>query len=99
MTPHDFDNENRGIPVFSKAVKAGKRTYFVDVKRTKAGESYIVITESKRISGNNPDQEATYEKHKIFLYKEDFEKFMFAIDDAIAFIREDEDTEVDGNVF
>mgnify|MGYP003290860679 CR=1 FL=1 len=85
--------------MFSKAVKAGKRTYFVDVKRTKGGESYIVITESKRIGGNNPDQEATYEKHKIFLYKEDFEKFMFAIDDAIAFIREDEDTEVDGNTF
>ncbi|MDO4190565.1 MAG: DUF3276 family protein [Bacteroidales bacterium] len=98
MALNDFNNDNKSTPIFSKAVKAGKRTYFIDVKQTKGGDCYIVITESKRILSNNPDQEATYEKHKIFLYKEDFEKFMFAMDDAIAFIHEADDDNSDREI-
>lgn len=71
--------------VFSKAVKAGKRTYFFDVKETKSGDKYITITESKRKFGN---EEGTfvYEKHKIFLYKEDNKKFLEALSGVISFV-------------
>lgn len=71
--------------VFSKAVKAGKRTYFFDVKETKAGDKYLTITESKR-KFNNEDGSFTYEKHKIFLYKEDHEKFLKALQGVMDFI-------------
>ena len=59
--------------IFSKAVRAGKRTYFFDVKTTKGNDLYLTITESKKKT--NHDGKSHYEKHKIFLYKEDFEKF------------------------
>ena len=71
--------------VFSKAVKAGKRTYFFDVKETKSGDRYITITESKR-KFSNDDGSFTYEKHKIFLYREDHEKFVKALQGVISFI-------------
>ena len=71
--------------VFSKAVKAGKRTYFFDVKETKAGDKYLTITESKR-KFNNEDGSFTYEKHKIFLYKEDQDKFLKALQGVMNFI-------------
>jgi hypothetical protein len=71
--------------VFSKAVKAGKRTYFFDVKETKQGEKYLTITESKR-KFNGDDGSFTYEKHKIFLYKEDYAKFQNALNGVINFI-------------
>lgn len=60
--------------VFGKSVRAGKRTYFFDVKKTKDGELYVTVTESKR-KFNEVQGKFYYEKHKIFLYKEDFEKF------------------------
>jgi hypothetical protein len=67
--------------VFSKRVPAGKRTYFFDVKTTRSGEDFfITITESKRL------EEGRYEKHKIFLYKEDFGKFVSAIHDTMRFV-------------
>ena len=73
--------------VFSKPVRAGKRTYFFDVKSTKGGDDfYLTITESKR--RNNPDGTFTYDKHKIFLYKEDFEKFKEGLCDIIEYIKE-----------
>lgn len=81
----DFEKKDTDT-VFSKVVKAGKRTYFFDVKTTRQNEHYITITESKKIfedSGN-----AHFEKHKIFLYKEDFEKFMDSFEDALQFIKE-----------
>ncbi len=70
--------------IFSKAVRAGKRTYFFDVKSTKKGEYYLTITESKK----NFDRDGNYhyEKHKIFLYKEDFEKFEEGLDEVMKFI-------------
>lgn len=71
--------------LFSKAVKAGKRTYFFDVKATKNDEKYITITESKRRFDEQMNQ-FFYEKHKIFLYKEDFEKVAKGLNDAINYI-------------
>ena len=67
--------------VFSKAVRAGKRTYFFDVKSTRGRDLYLTITESRKHT--NRDGTATYDKHKIFLYKEDFEKFINGLHDAV----------------
>jgi len=82
--------ENKDKPkrdeVFSRAVRAGKRTYFFDVKNTKAEDFYLTITESKK---RYLDMEGKfrYEKHKVFLYKEDFEKFMEGLTDVMNFIK------------
>ena len=70
--------------IFSKAVRAGKRTYFFDVKATKKEEFYLTITESKRKFTD--DGKIFYEKHKIFLYKEDFEKFSDGLSQVVDFI-------------
>ena len=70
--------------LFSKAVKAGKRTYFFDVKSTRGNDYYLTITESKKRFGT--DGKFTYEKHKIFLYKEDFEKFNDSLKEVMDFI-------------
>ncbi len=71
--------------IFSKSLRAGKRTYFFDVKATRAEDFYLTITESKK-RFNNENGKFFYEKHKLFLYKEDFEKFTKALNDAIKFI-------------
>ena len=73
----ELENKDQGSAreeLFSRAVRAGKRTYFFDVKATKTDEQYLTITESKR-RFNNDQGKFQYEKHKLFLYKEDFEKF------------------------
>ena len=83
------ENENKERDreeVFSRAVRAGKRTYFFDVKATVGEEYYITITESKR-RFNNEQGKFFYEKHKLFLYKEDFDKFANGLSDVIEFIR------------
>ena len=80
-------NDNSRDEVFSKAVRAGKRTYFFDVKATRAEDYYLTITESKR-RFNNETQKFFFEKHKLFLYKEDFEKFTEGLDEAINKIKE-----------
>jgi hypothetical protein len=67
--------------IFSKAVRAGKRTYFFDVKSTRGGDLYLTITESKR--KYNEDGTFYYEKHKLFLYKEDFDKFSDGLIESI----------------
>lgn len=72
--------------IFSKTVRAGKRTYFFDVKATRAGEQYLTITESKR-RFNNEQGKFYYEKHKLFLYKEDFEKFANGLTGTLQFIQ------------
>ena len=72
--------------IFSRSVRAGKRTYFFDVKATAGNEQYLTITESKR-RFNNEQGKFVYEKHKLFLYREDFEKFYHGLNDAIEFIR------------
>ena len=70
--------------IFTKVVRAGKRTYFFDVKATRQEDHYLTITESKKRFGK--EGKIFYEKHKIFLYKEDFEKFAEGLKDVISFI-------------
>lgn len=86
----DFDKadaqERSGDDVYSKPVRAGKRTYFFDVKATKNNDYYLTITESKRRM--EKDGRFVYDKHKIFLYKEDFEKFSLGLEEVIQFIRD-----------
>ncbi|MEN8203340.1 MAG: DUF3276 family protein [Bacteroidota bacterium] len=72
--------------IHSKAVRAGKRTYFFDVKATRRNDYYLTITESKKRF--NRDGKFFYEKHKLFLYKEDFDKFANSLKEVIEFIRE-----------
>jgi hypothetical protein len=83
MEDNELQNEKEDL--FSKAVRAGKRTYFFDVKTTKGDEKYLTITESKRRFDNDQNR-FFFEKHKIFLYKEDFQKVSKALNDAINFI-------------
>ncbi|MCK7532514.1 MAG: PUR family DNA/RNA-binding protein [Marinilabiliales bacterium] len=70
--------------IFTKVVRAGKRTYFFDVKATRKEDYYLTITESKKRLGK--EGKVFYEKHKIFLYKEDFEKFAEGLKDAVTYI-------------
>jgi len=72
--------------IFSRTVRTGKRTYFFDVKATRSNEYYLTITESKR-RFNNDQGKFFYEKHKLFLYKEDFEKFSNGLKEVIDFIQ------------
>jgi len=87
-------DENKGSKeeIYSKRVKAGKRTYFFDVKATRSNDYYLTITESKK---RFRDDGFFYEKHKIFLYKEDFSKFANALQDCIEHIKEELMPEVD----
>lgn len=84
-----MDDRYQNEDVYSKAVRAGKRTYFFDVKSTRDGDFYLIITESKKVTRSNGD--FNFEKHKIFLYKEDFEKFNLGMEDALAFIERNRD--------
>ena len=77
--------------IFSKVVRAGKRTYFFDVKATRKGEYYLTLTESKKKL--SPDGKSFFEKHKIFLYKEDFDKFADGLEDIVKYIREEQPIE------
>lgn len=83
---HEGLEKNERDEIFSKAVRAGKRTYFFDVKATRNNDYYLTVTESKK----RYDKDGTfhYEKHKIFLYKEDFEKFSDGLTDAISYIKD-----------
>jgi hypothetical protein len=85
-TDRDRDRDRDKEEIFSRTVRAGKRTYFFDVKATIAEEQYLTITESKR-RFNNEQGKFFYEKHKLFLYREDFEKFINGLNDAIEFIQ------------
>jgi hypothetical protein len=79
-------NEGYKEDVFSTSVRAGKRTYFFDVKATRGNDLFMTITESKRV-GHENDGPVHYEKHKIFLYKEDFDGFAEGLQKAIDHIR------------
>ena len=78
--------ERNSDDVFSKPIRAGKRTYFFDVKTTKGNDYYLTITESKKRI--DKDGRFAYDKHKIFLYKEDFDKFSQGLEEIIGYIRE-----------
>jgi len=80
-------NEKNDI-VFFKKVNAGKRIYYIDVKRNKKDELFLSITESKKVFNDENSEEAVFEKHKIFLYKEDFDKFINALNESLEYIRE-----------
>lgn len=74
--------------VFSKSVKAGKRVYYLDVKRSRNNDFFLAITESKKkITEEGESGAVLYEKHKIFLYKEDFDKFTSALTEVLDFIK------------
>ncbi|KAA6430503.1 DUF3276 family protein [Dyadobacter flavalbus] len=82
--------------IYSKRVRAGKRTYFFDVRSTRSNDYYLTITESRR----HPQGDGfTYEKHKMFLYKEDFDKFVDALKDAVDHVKTELMPEVDFSQF
>lgn len=85
MAEFDKDKNDRNNDIFSIPIRAGKRTYFFDVKSTRSDELYLTITESKRRFSNETGK-FFYEKHKLFLYKEDFEKFANGLKDTVRFI-------------
>lgn len=80
----DFEKADKE-DIFSKVIRAGKRTYFFDVKSTRNSDFYLTITESKKRMGK--DGKMYYEKHKIFLYKEDFEKFLEGLNEVVDYIK------------
>lgn len=77
----DYNKSDRQ-EIFSKKIRAGKRTYFFDVKSTKGNDYFITITESKKRF-----EDGSFVKHKIFLYKEDFNKFMEALNDTVNHVK------------
>jgi hypothetical protein len=83
---NSFEGSKFMEEVFSKAVRAGKRTYFFDVKATRKNEFYLTITESKKKNDSGGNQ--FFEKHKIFLFKEDFSKFIEGLAEIIEYIKE-----------
>ncbi|PKP02939.1 MAG: DNA-binding protein [Bacteroidetes bacterium HGW-Bacteroidetes-6] len=86
----DFERKERD-GIYAKVVRAGKRTYFFDVKEMRSGEMYITVTESKK-RFNQDNGRFFYEKHKLFLYKEDFDKFANGLEAVVRFIRTGEET-------
>jgi len=89
MSDYKAHQENE---IFTKVLKAGRRTYFFDVRETKAGDYYLTITESKKNFSENG--EASFEKHKIYLYKEDFKGFLELFNESTEFILEKKGEEV-----
>ncbi len=83
----EFGTDTPRDDIYSKSVRAGKRTYFFDVKSTRSNELYLTITESKR-RFNQQTGKFFYEKHKLFLYREDFDKFKEALTETFAAIGE-----------
>lgn len=78
------DQERNNEEIYAKVIRAGRRTYFIDVRETKAGDYYLTITESKKFT--NEDGSFHFRKHKIYLYKEDFAEFQQALLEASEFI-------------
>lgn len=85
-------HEDKVDDIFCKILRAGRRTYFFDVRETKASDYYITITESKKFT--NQDGSYYYKKHKIYLYKEDFNDFINCLNDTIAFVFKERGKEV-----
>ena len=73
--------------LYSKTIKAGKRIYYLDVKRNLKNEMFLAVTESKKVQSRE-DAQILFEKHKIFLYKEDFDKFMDGMRDVLDYIKQ-----------
>src|SRR5437764_871416 len=77
---------NRQEELFSKKIRAGRRTYFFDVKATRSNDYYLTITESKRFMGD--DGSPVYEKHKVFLYREDIDNFLQGLTESLESIKQ-----------
>lgn len=93
------DTNDKDI-VYSQAVKAGKRIYYLDVKKNRKDEMFIAITESKKIvSGEGENPQVSFEKHKIFLYQEDFDKFLHGLHESIDYIRQRQGSAETGTKF
>lgn len=90
----EFDNQEKmeADGIFSKVLRAGRRTYFFDVRETRAGDYYLTITESKKNTGD--DGSFFYKKHKIYLYKEDFESFKDMLDETTQYVFQNKGEEV-----
>jgi len=86
------DPEHREKEIaYSRTVKAGKRIYYLDVKRSRNEDLYLSLTESKKkVSGDPENPDVSYEKHKIFLYREDLSKFTEALIDVIRFMQDND---------
>ena len=82
------DNGKEREDIFSKSVRAGKRTYFFDVKATRRNDYYLTITESKK--RYDQDGKFHFEKHKLFLYKEDFDKFAEGLSEVVEFVKKNQ---------
>lgn len=87
----DFEMNDKE-EIFSKVLRAGRRTYFFDVRSTKAGDYYLTITESKKFT--NDDGSFHYKKHKIYLYKEDFSEFKAIISEMTDYVVQSKGEEV-----
>lgn len=92
MADMDTNDKNSHDEIFSKSLRAGRRTYFFDVRETRAGDYYLTITESKK--NTNEDGSFYFKKHKIYLYKEDFENFKENLDEVTNFITSEKGVEV-----
>ena len=90
------NSNNDREEIYSERVRAGKRTYFFDVKATRSNDYYLTITESKR---RYKDDGYTYEKHKIFLYKEDFNKFVTALSNTVNHVKDELLPDIDFSEF
>ncbi len=91
------ENKDTGkVEIYSQRVRAGKRTYFFDVKSTRSNDYYLTITESKR---RYKEDGYFYEKHKIFLYKEDFNKFIQALQETIEHVKSELLPDIDFSQF
>ena len=86
LLTHQLEGDEYGDQILSKSIKAGRRTYFFDVKATRGGDYFLTITESRKV--NHADGSQSFDRHKIFLYKEDFAKFTAGLREVIDFIKE-----------
>ena len=86
------DRKDNNEEIFSKSLRCGRRTYFFDVRSTKAEDYYLTITESKRFF--NDDGTSFWKKHKIYLYKEDFKEFESTLNEMVKFIFDNKGEEV-----
>lgn len=92
MADMDSKDKNQHEEIFSKSLRAGRRTYFFDVRETRAGDYYLTITESKK--NTNEDGSFYFKKHKIYLYKEDFDSFKEHLDEITHYITNEKGEEV-----
>ena len=87
----ETDKKQEADILFSRTVKAGQRIYYIDVKQNRRGEMYLSITESKKMCSGSPEMpQVSFEKHQIFLFREDFSKFNEALSEAFNFISDEQ---------